>query len=165
MTTEEKINYARSGVALVGEIIRIAGDNPEVKEAGHVLGKTALTVTKAVHNVLLPLAAFNFTVEKAKKYFEERFPDEITHKAAQIPPEAIVEPKASVAGPTLQGLAFCHEEAELKEMYLHLLVSAMDGRAAGLAHPAFVEIIRQLDAKEARLLQTILADGNAFPIA
>lgn len=160
------IDTAKQGVALVGEIIKAAGDNPDVKEAGGNLGKTALTISKTINNVMLPLAAVNFAFDKARTYFAERFPQELSAKASSIPAEQLVEPKASIAGPALQGLAFTHEEPNLKEMYLSLLTTAMDGRVKADAHPAFVEIIKQLDSEEARLLRELLRQEVAgFAIA
>ena len=153
MNPDDSIKTARDGVALVGEILKAAGDNPNVKEAGQNLGQTALTVTKLINNALLPIAAVNFAFDKAKVYFAEKFPQDIAAKTAAIPPEQVVEPKASIAGPALQGLAFTHEEPNLKEMYLSLLATAMDGRVAADAHPAFVEVIRQLSSEEAQLMR------------
>ena len=120
------------------------------------MAKTALTITKTINNALLPLAAVNYAFGRAATYFNERFTQEVAEKIADIPPEYLIEPKASIAGPALQGLAFSHEEDELKEMYLSLLGAAMDERIAASAHPAFVEIIKQLTAKEARLLHILL---------
>ena len=157
----ESIQTAKQGIALVGEIIKAAGDNPDVKEAGANLGQTALIITKTINNVMLPLAAVNFAFDKARIYFAERFPQELSSKAASIPAEQLVEPKASIAGPALQGLAFTHEEPNLKEMYLSLLATAMDGRVKAEAHPAFVEIIKQLDSEEAGLLQGLLREDVA----
>lgn len=164
MTTDDPIKTARSGIALVGEILKAAGDNPEVKEAGHNLGQTALTITKTINNALLPLAAVNFAFDKARSYFAEKFQQDISAKTSSIPPEQIVEPKASIAGPALQGLAFTHEEPNLKEMYLSLLAKAMDGRVAGEAHPAFVEVIRQLSSEDAQLLRNVLQSTVAIAI-
>lgn len=164
MTIDDSIKTATSGVALVGEIIKAAGDNPNVKEAGQNLGQTALTITKTINNALLPLAAVNFAFDKARVYFAEKFQQDISQKASAIPPEQIIEPKASIAGPALQGLAFTHEEANLKDMYLSLLATAMDGRVASEAHPAFVEIIKQLDSEEANLIQGVLQSPSAIAI-
>jgi len=158
------IKDAKDGVALVGEMIKVAGDNPDVKEAGNNLGKSALTITKTINNALLPLAAVNFAFDKARKYFSEKFEQDLSEKAAKIPPEDLVEPKASIAGPTLQGLAFTHEEDNLKDMFLSLLATAMDGRVAPEAHPAFVEIIKQLTSEEAALLRSILKTEGLIPI-
>ncbi len=142
MPDDDPIKAARDGVSLVIEVIKAAGDSPLVKEAGSNLGQTAVTLTRMINNVLVPLAAINWAFDKARTYFSGKFQQEIAAKAQAIPPEHIVEPKASIAGPMLQGLAFTHEEPNLKEMYLNLLATSMDGRAASVAHPAFVEIIK-----------------------
>lgn len=164
MPDDDPIKIVKNGVSLVAEVIKAAGDNPQVKEAASNLGQTAVTLTKTINNVLVPLAAINFAFDKAKAYFSGRFQQDIAEKAQAIPPEHIVEPKASIAGPTLQGLAFTHEEPNLKEMYLNLLATSMDRRAASLAHPAFVEIIKQLDSDDARLVRAALQSSNAIPI-
>lgn len=64
----------------------------------------------------------------------------------------------------IQSLAFSHEEPNLKDMYLNLLATAMDSRGASDAHPAFVEIIKQLNSEEAHLLTFVLRLDN-MPIA
>jgi hypothetical protein len=166
MTTEDDpLKTASTGVALVGELIKAAGENPDTKQAGRELGKATLTLAKAINLALLPLAAVNFGFEKAKVYFADHFSRDIAEKAAHIPAENLVEPKASIAGPALQGLAFSHEESDLKEMYLNLLASAMDDRVSSSAHPAFVEIIKQLTAAEAQLLRSVLGRTGLIPIA
>lgn len=165
MSEENPIKVAQEGITLVAEVIKAAGDNPQAKEAASNLGQTAVTLTKTINNVLVPLAAINFAFDKARAYFSGKFQQEIAEKAEAIPVEHIVEPKASIAGPTLQGLAFTHEEPNLKEMYLNLLAAAMDGRASDIAHPAFVEIIKQLDSEDARLVRGVLQSPSAIPIA
>lgn len=158
-------NLTSNGLAVVVEIIRTAGENPQIKEAGHNLGNAALTITKTINNALLPLAAVNFAFDKARIYFNEKFSEDLSKKAESIPLENLIEPKASIAGPTLQGLAFTYEEPQLKNMYLSLLATSMDSRIASRAHPAFVEIIKQLSSDEAHLLKTILSTGNSSAIA
>jgi hypothetical protein len=164
MQDEDPIKMAKDSVSLAAEVIKVAGDNPQVREAASNLGQTAVTLTKTINNVLVPLAAINFAFDKARVYFSGIFQQEIAAKAETIPPEHIIEPKASIAGPTLQGLAFTHEEQNLKEMYLNLLATSMDGRSASVAHPAFVEIIKQLDSEDARLVQGALQSPVAIPI-
>lgn len=158
------VESIKKSVEVLGEIIKVAGDNEDVKAAGCQLGKTALTVAKALNNALLPLAALNFAFDKAKQYFSTKFESEITEKTSTIPPELLIEPKATVAGPALQGLAFAHDEAPLKEMYLSLIASAMDERIAEGVHPAFVEIIRQLSGAEAKLLARLLSNPRVAPL-
>lgn len=164
MSIDDSISTARGGVALMGEILKAAGDNPNVKQSAQNLGQTALTITKTINNALLPLAAVNFAFDKARIYFLEKFQQDIAAKTTAIPLEQIVEPKASIAGPALQGLAFTHEEPNLKEMYLNLLATAMDRRVAAAAHPAFVEIIRQLSSADADLMKGALQATSPIPI-
>lgn len=163
--SNDPTDYAKNTIGVVAEVMKAAGDNPNVKEAANNLGQTAVTLTKTINNVLLPLAAVNFAFGKAKAYFAGKFQEDLAEKTAEIPQDQIIEPKASVAGPALQGLAFTHEEPPLKEMYLNLLATSMDGRSATSAHPAFVEIIKQLNSEEALLVKEILKSPNAVPIA
>lgn len=102
---------------VLGEAIKAAKDSPDLKEAGGKLAKSALVVTTTINNALLPLAAINFGFQKAREYFEKRFATDMEAKLADIPPEQIIEPKASVAGPALNGLAFAHDEPALKTCF------------------------------------------------
>lgn len=164
MPVIDSLKAVSSGISVLGEVINAAGDNPDIKQAGNELCKSALTITKTINNALIPLATVNYAFAKARKYFEEKFLNELELKAKDIPPEDVVEPKASIAGPALQGLAFSHEESSLKEMYLSLLASALDGRVSEQVHPAFVEIIRQMDSKEARIIRGCLRSKSGIPI-
>jgi hypothetical protein len=157
--------FKETASVVVGQVLKAAGDDPNLKQAGKQLASAALTVSKAVNNVLFPLAAMNYGFEKARTYFEERFRDEFAEHAGAIPPEQVVMPKPSIAGPALQGLAFTHEEPDLKNMYLNLLAASMDGQRASDVHPAFVEVIKQLTSLEARLLPSILNVTAPLPIA
>jgi hypothetical protein len=160
----DPMKIAKDTVSIVGELIKTAGDNPDVKAAGQNLGKAALTITKTINNALLPLAAVNFAFDKARVYFSDKFQNDLSEKASKILQENIVEPKASIAGPALQGLAFTHDEPSLKDMYLSLLATAMNSQTTNNAHPAFVEIIKQLDSEEASLLRDILR-ATQVPVA
>jgi hypothetical protein len=144
-------------MAAVGELIKASADNPNVKAAGGELGKAAFTVAKAINVVLLPIAAINYGYERARDYFQGKFETDLNEKLADVSPDDIVEPKPSLAGPVMQGLAFSHDEQALRDMYLNLLASAMNRRAADSTHPAFVEIIKQLTAEEAQALCAALS--------
>jgi len=157
MCDDNQLNKAQKGVEIIGQIMRAAGDNEDVKASSKELGKTAITLTKAINNALLPLAAVNFAFEKARIYFNESFEIDIKEKTKDISQDDLIEPKASIAGPALQALAFSFEDKDLKEMYLNLLASSMDNNNAVNAHPAFIEIIRQLSTDEAELLKDIFS--------
>lgn len=162
MTDEGDMDKIKQGVEIVGQIMRAAGNNENVKAAGNELGKTAVTLTKAINNTLLPLAAVNFAFEKAHEYFSGQFEKDITEKTQNTPKKFLITPKLSIAGPALQGLTFALEDKDLKEMYLNLLASSMDSRVSENAHPAFVEIIRQLSTDEAELLKDIFSTGLPY---
>lgn len=133
-------------------------------EAVDQLGSTALTVTKTINNVLLPIAIVNFAFDKARDYFDSKFASDLAKATKDIPPDQIKEPKASAVAPVLQGLSFGHEEPSLKQLYLNLLRSAMDARLEFGDHPSFSEIVRQLSAAEANILLIMLGRGPNVPI-
>jgi Abortive infection alpha len=159
--TQQALNAASAAKTIVD----LAANQPEFKEAGTNLAKSAKTVTALIDNCLLPIAAVNFAFDKGKQYFQKQFKNDLEQATATIPTENIIEPKASIAAPILQGLTFSHEEPELKSLFLNLLKSSMDNRVSDRAHPAFVEVIRQLTAEEARLLRTVLTSNIILPIA
>lgn len=165
MTNNDNLNDINQGIEIISKVMKAAGDNEKVKSSGKELGNAVLTVSKTINNALLPLAAVNFAFDKARIYFQEKFENDFTDKTKNIPEDCFIEPKASIAGPALQGLAFSHEEDELKDMYLNLLASAVDKRHEKQNHPSYVEIIRQLNCDEARILSGILAsDIPQIPI-
>ncbi len=144
--------------------IKASADNPDIKATGGELGKAVFTVAKAINVVLLPIAALNYGYDRARIYFQNRFEPDLKEKLANVPADEIVEPKPSIAGPIMQGLAFSHDEDALRDMYLNLLASAMTKRAAKSAHPAFVEIIKQLTTEEAQALCSALSPPESKEI-
>lgn len=155
MTTDDDLNEAKQKI--LSKTIDSAMGNENIKSAGKEIGKTVLTITKAINTALLPIAAVNYGYEKARMYFTNNFEKEFTEVTKLIPPEHVIEPKISIAGPALQGLAFTHEEQELKDMFLNLLAAAIDGRCSDIVHPAYAEVIRQLSSDEANVLKYILS--------
>ncbi len=162
MDTDDPIEKGKA--AIVGELVKEVAKSPKVREAGDQIAQTVLTISKTINVCLLPIAAVNFGYEKAREYFMNCFSKDFENKTKSIPKECVVEPKISIVGPALQGLAFSCEEDELKSMYISLIAAAIDVRKAQDVHPAFIEIVRQITAKEAILLQTVLS-LDIMPIA
>jgi hypothetical protein len=73
-----------NAISVVGALIGAAADNPSVKAAGAELGKAAHTVAKTINIALLPLAALNFGYDRARRYFEERFTDDMEERLAGV---------------------------------------------------------------------------------
>lgn len=85
MNDDEMIRDTKEAVSALGELVKLAGDNENAKKAADNIGKIAATVTGAVNNILLPLAAVNFAVDKARNYFNKDFKEEILEATAEIP--------------------------------------------------------------------------------
>ena len=155
---------AKKVIGAANMIVKMASDSPEMRQAGQTFAKTSLTIAKAVDNILLPIAAVNFAFDKARAYFQSQFKHDLEAATEPIPKDELVEPKASVAAPALQGLAFSHEEPDLKSMYICLLRTAMDGRRSETAHPAYAEIVRQLSGVEAHYFSEFAQGPERIPI-
>jgi hypothetical protein len=128
---------------------------PAVKE----LGKGALTLAKTINVVLSPLSLMVWSYEKIK---EKLVPD-LQNKLKNTPQENIVTPDPSVAVPAIEALRYTGHNDELRNMFSNLIASSMDKTTAPLAHPSFVELIKQINSDEAKIIK--LLDGrNTFPI-
>jgi hypothetical protein len=154
----------KDNVSAVVEVVKAVSADPNFKAAGQELGKAAHTAAKLVNNVLLPFAAVNYAFDKARVYYETRFQRDMAPKIEHLQPEQLVEPRASIAGPALQGLAFAHDEPDLKEMYLNLLAREMSSETQRANHPGFVEIVRQLTAEEARIFKAFVQKVEAMSL-
>lgn len=80
-----------------------------------------------------------------------------------VPPEAIIQPELNIAGPALEALRYTGHSDSLSDMYANLLASAMNVITTSQAHPAFVEIIKQLTSDEAKLMK-LFANNKIHPI-
>jgi hypothetical protein len=130
-----------------------------LQPATREVGKALATVAKTIHVALAPVSALVWGYEKIGDHLQAR----LTAKLAGTPPDQIVTPPANVAGPAIEAMRFTGEIAELRELYAALLASAMDSRTSNSAHPAFVEIIRQLTSDEAQILKHF-EDGHSEPL-
>lgn len=84
----------------------------------------------------------------------------VEEKLENIPEEKICPPEPYIAIPAVQQLCYCQDSEELREMYANLLASSMNDDTKWKVHPSFVDIIKQLNPDEARLLRTM---NNRMP--
>lgn len=119
------------------------------------LGKSLETVGKAINAAFLPIEGLVWGAENIQVFLKTK----LTSKLKDVPPEDIITPKPNVAGPAIEALRYAGHEQSLSEMYANLLAAAMDGNIAEGAHPAFVEIIKQLTSDEAKLMAYLLGPG------
>jgi len=157
MTTDDKVRDVAEAVKGIVEAVPVYQD--VVQPAAREVGKGLETVAKTIRIALAPLAAIVWGYDKMGDYLEEA----LTTRLTGVPPERIVTPQATVAGPALDALKYAGHDPELRELYANLLARAMDKQTAMMAHPAFVEILRQLTPDEARILKP-LAAGDNIPV-
>ncbi|WP_430457973.1 DUF4393 domain-containing protein [Rheinheimera sp.] len=126
---------------------------PVAKEAG----KALQTLGRTVNAALLPVRGLVWGIEKIEEFVQTK----VTKKLSKVPVENICTPDPAVAGPALESLRYTGHKESLSELYANLLASAMDKETAKTAHPGFVEIIRNMSADEARLLEYIIKNQVA----
>lgn len=157
MPNRDEIRDTAEAVKGIVEAVPIYQDalQPAAKE----LGVALQTIAKSIHLVLAPVSALVWGYERIRDYviasLAERFQN--------IPKERLITPSPTVAGPVLEALRYAGHEPTLRELYANLLATSMDVNTAREAHPAFVDIIRQLTPDEARLVG-LFALRRPFPI-
>ena len=127
---------------------------PAAIEVGKALG----TLAKTIHVALAPVSALVWGYDQVKEFISTR----VAEKLKNIPTEQICTPNPMVAGPALEALKYTGHESTLSEMYANLLATSLDSTTAATAHPAFVEIIKQLTPPEAKLIE-LLTHHERYP--
>ena len=72
-----------------------------------------------------------------------------------IPEEKLCEPEPYAAIPAIQQLSYCENSEILRDLYANLLASSMNIDTKWSVHPSFVDIIKQLNPDEAKLLRSL----------
>lgn len=137
------------------------------KGAGEVLGQaaivgaeTVLIAAKGAKALLAPISIMIWAYEK----LEEKVIPRIQEKIAQIPKEHLQTPPLQIAGPTLEAAKYAVDEPNLIEMFASLVATAMDQRTSNDAHPAFIEIIKQITGDEAKIIKFLGSTNKSYPI-
>jgi|SRR5450830_199522 len=130
-----------------------------VQPVAKQLGKSLETVGKAINVALAPVGILVWGYDKCQEFIQTKVADRLK----DVPPEDIITPKPNVAGPAIEALRYTGHEESLSDMYANLLAAAMDKKTANGAHPAFVEIIKQLTPDEAKLIAYFL-EPLPFPL-
>jgi hypothetical protein len=147
ISKEERMKSTVDAMAKLANSIPIYGDlaQPAVKE----IGKSLETVAKTVNIALAPMSALIWGYEKISEFIQSR----ITEKLKNIPLENIIPPDPSVVCPAVEALRFAGENPSISELYANLIATSMDKDTVKKAHPAFVEIIKNMTADEALIIK------------
>ena len=157
VSEENKIRDVVDAITGVAKAVPVYQD--VVQPAAQELGKALQTVAKTVHIALAPVSALVWGYDQVKEFVSTKVADRLKN----VPPENIVSPKPNVAGPALESLRYTGHESSLSDLYANLLAASMDRSTAHGAHPAFVEIIKQLTPDEAKLVGLFVRE-MAFPL-
>lgn len=158
---------AQEVVSLATELVKLGKDNPDARSAAASASRSANVVAETLETVLWPIAALNSGRKKAQQYFASKFENDLRDRTSKIKEENLIEPKVSIAGPAMQGIAYSVDEPEIRDLYVELIATAMDIGKQSDAHPAFVEVISQMNAEEAILFEVFVGqiEGRYAPIA
>jgi hypothetical protein len=152
MADENQIRDVVDAVTGVAKAVPVYQD--VVQPAAQEIGKALQTVAKTVHVVLAPVSALVWGYDQVREFVSTK----VAERLKNVPPENLVTPKPNVAGPALEALRYTGHESSLSDLYANLLAAAMDKSTAQGAHPAFVEIIKQLTPDEAKLVSLFVSD-------
>jgi hypothetical protein len=157
MADDDKSGKVVNAIVEIAKAVPVYQD--AVQPAAREVGKGLQTVAKAVNMALTPLAILVWGYDQIRMFVEAR----VTEKLRDVPPERIVSPSPTIAGPVLEALRFAGHEPTLRELYANLLATSLDSSTALQAHPAFVEIIKSLSPDEARVLAAFVGiEGHAI---
>jgi len=139
-SSKEIINEVK---ALSSEVYKDIA-KPALQEVGSVAGRTA----KAL---LFPIRGLLWGWEK----IEEMVEDGVKKRLEKIPEERRKSPEPEIAVPLLQALTYTAQNETLREMYINLLANSMDKEKEKVVHPSFVEIIKQMNALDAKVFDKL----------
>ncbi len=149
MSKSNKIKDTADAITGVAKAIPVYQDM--VQPAAKEIGRNLETAAKSVRLVLAPVSALVWGYDKIKDFVQTSLAD----KLKDVPKERLVTPNPTVAGPALEALKYAGHNPNLRELYANLLATSIDAKTAHEAHPAFVDIIRQLTPDEAKILKYI----------
>lgn len=129
-----------------------------VQPAAKEIGVALKTVAKTINVALAPVSAVVWSYETIKSFVDIN----VAERLKNTPPENIITPNPIVAGPTLDALRYTGHVDTLRDMYANLLANALDVETEKLAHPSFVELIKQLSPSEAKLL-LFISEREEYP--
>jgi hypothetical protein len=115
------------------------------------IGRKLEATSKSIRLALAPISAMVWGYDKIKDFVLTN----LAEKLKDVPKERLVTPDPTLAGPALEALKYAGHSPNLRELYANLLATSIDAKTAHEAHPAFVDIIRQLTPDEAKILKYI----------
>ena len=114
----------------------------------------AKTLNAAWEYVFGPMNSFLIKHNSKRKQKLESYLKSIQKETEKISPINLQEPQLNILGPALEASKYYIDEKELRDMFAKLVAASFDKTKNEDIHPVYVEIIKQLNAKEALILKT-----------
>jgi len=134
---------------------------PETQQLAQQERLPALSPTAARELVAQKLSGFadiTWDWSRIQAFTLERINQIIT--ARGVPAEDLTAPRLDIAVPAIEAMRY----SALKDEMAVLIASTMDARLAHEAHPAFIEIIKQLTLDEVHILSALPPAGQVLPM-
>jgi hypothetical protein len=159
MAEEPKDSNVKSTIeAVTGLVKAVPIYDDALQPAAKQIGKSLETITKVVNIALVPLKGLVWGYERIEEWINNR----VSQKLEGIPEENIITPPIEVAGPTIEAMRYTAENSGIRELYANLLATSMNKNTQDMAHPGYVEIIKNLTADEALILKSFVGN-DAYP--
>nr|DAQ34578.1 MAG TPA: protein of unknown function (DUF4393) [Caudoviricetes sp.] len=123
---------------------------PTVQETGKFFARVPRAINAAFSGLDKWILNREYSIEETKKL--------LAQKLENIDPEKIVEPEPYVAIPAIQSISYAMNSDELRNLYANLLAKSMISDTKDSVHPSFVEIIKQMSPKDAKVFNLIFIE-------
>ncbi len=112
-------------------------------------------ITKLLNVVTTFIDNATYRYIENSKYKKQQFLDNLAKKYEKIPETEIVDPDISILGNTMDFLKYNLDKDYIVDLYSNIMISDMDKRTKNIVHISFVEILKQLDKNDLKLLEAI----------
>lgn len=155
------LNAATDNAEIVKDVYSDAV-KPATQEIGKALVEPIKGVTRIgrlLNAICLPIDTWilnrEYSLKETAKLLEK--------KLEEIPDEKLVTPPNYVFVPALQAISVSIDNEVLRDMYANLLAKSIYVETSTQAHPAYVDIIRQMSPIDAIIFNKIVNSQNALP--
>lgn len=137
-----------------------------VKVVAEVFPKSTKSIDEVVSTVIDGFNLLLYPIKKASVSFNQRleeFTEQLRNRIHERGVKNIQYPDKAISLPLLEALRYDIDNDELRNMFAELLVTAIDGDTAHLAHPSYVDIIRRMSSFDARLFRYLVTSQRYIP--
>lgn len=156
---------SKSDAKSVGHEAYQDGLQPFLSDFGKELQPSGKRLGKATNKVVNCVLDFLGGTLSLPKTAYEHFCKRLVERLKLEEPKDLCPPKMLIASQVLDHYKFLGEEIELQGLFVNLFASSMLKHSSSKVHPSFVEILKQINSDEAKLLKYMFSSGTTlFPM-